>query len=173
MSFRVRVRPAVQKDLHTLVDFSRAMASETESLTLDRRRLRRGLAAILSTPALGFLRVAELATGRSARIVGQMMVTYEWSDWRNATFWWIQSVYVDPTWRRHGVYRTMHEALRREARATPGVCGLRLYVARDNRAAQRTYREMGMITARYRVFEDDFIIRPISPRRTGLRNPPA
>ncbi len=88
-----------------------------------------------------------------------MMITYEWSDWRNGTFWWIQSVYVDPAWRRRGVYRAMHTAIRKEARATHGVCGLRLYVERANRIAQRAYRQVGMRAAYYHVFEDDFVLR--------------
>lgn len=86
--------------------------------------------------------------------------TYEWSDWRNATFWWIQSVYVTPECRRQGVYRAMHDAIRREARATPGVCGIRLYVEGTNRTAQQAYRRAGMQMSSYRVYEEDFVLPP-------------
>lgn len=171
MAPRVRLRPAEAGDLPTLVRFSRAMAMETESRVLDPRRLREGLNSIMSSPALGFLRVAEVDEGGVRRIVGQLMVTYEWSDWRNAVFWWIQSVYVDPSWRRQGVYRAMHQAIRREARSTPGVGGLRLYVEETNRPAQRTYRQLGMTTSPYRVLEDDFIWRSVRhPQRPRGRD---
>lgn len=173
MAFTITVRPAEASDLDTLVRFSLAMAEETESRVLDTPRLRRGLQAILDDPVRGFFRVAQVDGAHLRSIVGQMMITYEWSDWRNGTFWWIQSVYVDPVWRRRGVYRALHESIRREARSTKGVCGLRLYVEQANRSAQRTYRKIGMAPVRYRVFEEDFVLSPfhLSSTRNGPRRP--
>src|SRR5437763_5662161 len=111
------VRPARPADLDLLVNFNAAMAMETEGRALDRERLRRGTQAVIESPARGFYLVAELHEGPLKVVVGQLLVTYEWSDWRNAAFWWIQSVYVDPAWRRKGVYRLMHETIVSQARA--------------------------------------------------------
>jgi len=152
------IRPARLDDLEALVQFSAAMAMETEGRRLDETRLRRGTAAVFESPARGFYRVAEIPGPPADRAIGQLLVTFEWSDWRNATFWWIQSVYVHPDWRRRGVYRRMHEAIVREARARPDVCGVRLYVERENRIAQAAYDRMGLSPAAYRVFEQDFVL---------------
>jgi GNAT superfamily N-acetyltransferase len=151
--------------VEVLVDFSAAMALETEGLTLDRERLRRGTLAVLESSARGFYLVAERLGRASKEVVGQLLVTYEWSDWRNATFWWIQSVYVHPNWRRRGVYRRMHEAVLTQARARKDVCGLRLYVERGNRMAQAAYRQVGLTPSAYRVFEEDFVLTRTEHRR--------
>ena len=92
------------------------------------------------------------------RLVGQLLITYEWSDWRNAFFWWIQSVYVSSEHRRHGVYRTLHNHVLAEANRQGDVCGLRLYVDRDNAVAQRVYSGLDMQQARYDMFEIDFVL---------------
>jgi ribosomal protein S18 acetylase RimI-like enzyme len=84
------------------------------------------------------------------------MVTREWSDWRDAAFWWIQSVYVAPEDRRSGVFRTLYEHVLDEARRTPGVCGLRLYVERENSAAQAAYAALGMRRTAYHLYETEF-----------------
>ncbi|MBM4121345.1 MAG: GNAT family N-acetyltransferase [Nitrospira sp.] len=155
---RLTVRPARLEDADVLVGFSAAMALETEGRTLDREQLRRGTLAVLKSPARGFYLVAERLGGASREVVGQLLVTYEWSDWRNATFWWIQSVYVHPNWRRQGVYRRMHEAVFTQARARKDVCGLRLYVERENRMAQAVYRRVGLTPSSYLVFDEDFVL---------------
>lgn len=160
MTRNLLVRPAELGDLDQLIEFSAAMALETEGRALERARLRQGILGILTEPERGFFRVAERAGRDGARVVGQMMVTYEWSDWRNATFWWIQSVYVAPSCRRQGVYRAMHDAIRQEARRTPGVCGIRLYVEGDNQTAQHAYRQAGMRMSSYQVYEEDFVLPP-------------
>lgn len=160
---RLMIRPARLDDLDVLVQFSAAMAQETEGRALDVERLRRGTAAVFESPARGFYRVAEWPGQPTGQVIGQLLITFEWSDWRNAAFWWIQSVYVRPDWRRRGVYRRMHEAIVQEARARPDVCGLRLYVERENRAAQTAYGRVGLLPAAYRVFEEDFVL----PRRAG------
>lgn len=86
------------------------------------------------------------------------MITYEWSDWRNALFWWIQSVYVEQAWRRQGVFRSMHAKVIERAKADPGVCGVRLYVESENRIAQEVYRKVGLKPSSYAVFENDFVL---------------
>jgi len=152
------VRLARPDDVDALVNFSAAMAIETEGRSLDTERLRRGTLAVLKSPARGFYLVAELPEGSLTVVVGQLLVTYEWSDWRNATFWWIQSVYVHPNWRRHGVYRRMHESVLAQARAQEEVCGVRLYVEASNTVAQTVYRRVGLSPSPYQVFETDFVL---------------
>lgn len=143
------LRCADPRDLDVLVEFNAAMAMETEALNLDRERLRAGVAALLADPAKGRYRVAE----RAGEVVGALMLTREWSDWRCGDWWWIQSVYVRPDARRTGVFRAMFDNVAAEARANPDVCGLRLYVERDNLRAQATYRALGMDETHYRLFE--------------------
>jgi len=151
----IRVRPATSADQATLVDFNAAMALETENKRLDPARLRPGVAAVLSDPARGRYRVAE----QDGRVVGALLVTLEWSDWRNGWFWWIQSVYVRPEARGRGVYRALHRSVLDEARAQPDVCGVRLYVDQENGVAQATYAAVGMGRTHYVFFEEDFTAR--------------
>lgn len=153
---RISVRPAVPADLQVLVTYNAALALETEGRRLDLERLRQGTRAVLEAPARGRYFVAEVRPRGEPLVVGQLLVTFEWSDWRNATFWWLQSVYVDPAWRRKGVFRHLHQEIVRQARAE-GACGIRLYVERKNDAAQAVYRSLGMVSD-YLVFEDDFVM---------------
>ena len=146
----VATRVAVAADAATLAGFNRAMALETESRVLEADRLLPGVEAVLRDPRHGFFVVAE--TGRE--VVGALLITYEWSDWRNGRFWWIQSVYVRPEHRRRGVYRRLHEFVRDRARADGNVVGFRLYVERDNIDAQRTYASLGMGETPYRMYEE-------------------
>jgi ribosomal protein S18 acetylase RimI-like enzyme len=143
------LRCADPRDLDVLVEFNAAMAMETEALSLDRERLRAGVAALLADPAKGRYRLAE----RAGEVVGALMLTREWSDWRCGDWWWIQSVYVRADARRAGVFRALFDSVAVEARADAGVCGLRLYVERDNLRAQATYRALGMDETHYRLFE--------------------
>jgi GNAT superfamily N-acetyltransferase len=152
------IRPARTDDVDALVRFSTAMALETEGRRLDETRLRQGTQAVLDSPARGFYTVAELMDRSPRLVVGQLLVTFEWSDWRNATFWWIQSVYVDAAWRRRGVYRTMHQAILEQAKSRGDVCGVRLYVERENRTAKTVYTKVGLETSSYHVFESDFVL---------------
>ncbi len=151
---RVNVRPATSADWEALVRFSAAMAKETEGRTLDELRLGQGIRAVLDSPERGRYLVAEAGT----TVVGQMLITYEWSDWRNGVFWWIQSVYVDPPARRRGVYRSLHAHVLKEARESRDVCGVRLYVEKGNAAAQATYARLGMSPTAYQVYEQDFVL---------------
>jgi ribosomal protein S18 acetylase RimI-like enzyme len=143
------VREATPGDLDVLIGFAAAMARETEGKVLDGPTLRAGVAALLADPARGRTFVVE----RNGAVVASLMLTFEWSDWRNGFWWWIQSVYVTPAERRRGHYRFLHQHVRALAAQQPDVCGLRLYVENDNANAQATYRTMGMHEAPYRIFE--------------------
>lgn len=157
----ILVRPANHADVNILVGFSAAMAEETEGRCLDRRRLLDGTLALLDAPERGFFIVAEIQDGDRPRLVGQLMVTFEWSDWRNGVFWWVQSVYVEPASRRQGVYRTLHAAIVEKATANPQVCGLRLYVERNNHEAQTVYQRVGLAPSGYTVYEQDFVLAEV------------
>ena len=163
----ILIRQAVQDDAETLVEFNRAMALETEHRQLDRATLRKGTLALLEDSSYGFYILAELSEEQGRKPVGQLMITYEWSDWRNGIFWWIQSVYVDPVWRRRGVYRAMHRHILAKAKADPQVCGIRLYVERENRRAQNVYQGVGLTPSVYTVFEQDFVLG--GPKQSGER----
>lgn len=147
----IKVRRAGPPDLPWLVQFNASMARETEGKALDPATLEQGVTAVLEREGLGFYLLAEVAD----RAAGQLLVTTEWSDWRNAYFWWIQSVYVAPQYRRRGVYRALDQWVRAEARQQGNVCGVRLYVDRDNLTAQRTYQGLGMSPSRYDMYELD------------------
>ena len=125
------------------------MALETEALSLDFETARRGVLAMFDDPDKGSYRVA----CRGETLVGQLMLTTEWSDWRCGYWWWIQSVYVLPEARRSGVYRALHRSVLVDAARARDVRGVRLYVEQDNARAQRTYEALGMKRARYLVFE--------------------
>jgi GNAT superfamily N-acetyltransferase len=159
---QIVVRLAANADVDSLVVFSSAMAQETEGRRLDQARLRDGTLALLAEPERGYFMVAEVSDRGRHRLVGQLMVTFEWSDWRNGVFWWIQSVYVDPAWRRQGIYRVMHGTMVAKAKADPKVCGIRLYVERDNQAAQTVYQRVGLTPSGYAVYQQDFVLAPRS-----------
>jgi GNAT superfamily N-acetyltransferase len=143
------VRAATPADAPLVVEFNRRLAEESEGKTLDAAVLAPGVAAALADPhkALYFLAEGE------GLVAGQMMVTYEWSDWRNGWLWWVQSVYVRPECRRRGAFRALFGHVEGLARRDPAVIGLRLYVDNGNRAAQETYYRMGMRPAGYFVLE--------------------
>ena len=152
------IRAANLDDVESIIAFSAAMAFETENRHLDVARLREGTLSLLNTASYGFFLVAEIRDGEQRRLIGQLMITYEWSDWRNGVFWWIQSVYVDPAWRRRGVFRRIHEAVVSQAKADVKVCGLRLYVEQDNHTAEAVYQRVGLKRSVYKVYEEDFVL---------------
>jgi len=154
----LNIRLARPEDAAIIASFSAAMALETEGRHLDRDRLHNGTIALLHSPDRGFFLVAELEQADDRRLLGQLMITYEWSDWRNGVFWWIQSVYVDPAWRRQSVFRRMHETVMATAKTSPEVCGVRLYVEGSNSAAQVVYRKVGLTPSPYAIFETDFVL---------------
>jgi ribosomal protein S18 acetylase RimI-like enzyme len=139
------VRPATAADLDTVVRFNAALAWESEGKKLHEPTLRAGVLAQLTDPAKGFYTIAE----SGGAIVGQVLITFEWSDWRNGWYWWIQSVYVDAHARRSGVFRALFDHLKAKATADPTVIGLRLYVERENERAQRTYAALGLVEEPY------------------------
>ncbi len=147
-----RVRDGTLDDLKTLAEGNHRMAIETEDLHLDRPTLEQGVASVLRAEQAAAYFIAVTEGGDTA---GQLMVTREWSDWRNAEIWWIQSVYVWPEHRKRGVYRALATHVEAQARAA-GARGLRLYVDLDNAPAQEVYRRMGMNGDHYRLFEQLF-----------------
>jgi ribosomal protein S18 acetylase RimI-like enzyme len=146
------IRDAIPSDEVAIVDFNARLAAETEAKTLDLETLQRGVRAALDDVANGRYFMA----CRGDESVGQLLLTYEWSDWRNGRIWWIQSAYVLPAHRRQGAFTALYEHVRRRAAETPGVVGLRLYVERHNAAAQAVYRHLGMRDSGYLVLEDLF-----------------
>lgn len=149
---QMTIRDATRADASAIADFNGALASETEGRRLDPAMINPGVAAVLADPARGRYWVAD--NGRE--IIGQIMVTWEWSDWRNGMLWWIQSVYVHPDFRQQGVFSALYRHVESLARAAPDVCGLRLYVDADNGRAQRAYQALGMTYPGYQVMETDF-----------------
>ncbi|GJL82066.1 MAG: hypothetical protein DHS20C01_17000 [marine bacterium B5-7] len=134
----------------TIAAFNVAMALETESITLDSNRVRAGVRAVFEKPARGFYLVARI----DEKIIGCLMITHEWSDWRNGLFWWIQSVYVTPEHRGMGVYRRLYRDVLARAMNMGEVCGIRLYVEKDNLNARKAYEALGMSNSGYLVFEE-------------------
>jgi GNAT superfamily N-acetyltransferase len=146
----ITTRRATIQDLDFIVDSNRAMAAETEDVGLQPDTLRQGIEYLMAHPSEGIYLVAEL----DSEPAGTLMVTFEWSDWRNGRFWWIQSVYVPVAFRQRGVYRAMHEAVRALAVKDSQVCGIRLYVEQENDVAQQTYQRIGMHETHYRLYEE-------------------
>jgi GNAT superfamily N-acetyltransferase len=141
-------REAVPADASAIIDFQLAMARETEELELDRSVLTSGVHAVFADPALGRYYVAE----EEGRIIGSLMITYEWSDWRNGMVWWIQSVYVIPEFRRRGIYAGLYSHVKSLVEQST-VRGIRLYVDKRNVPAQQVYTRLGMNGEHYLVFE--------------------
>lgn len=148
----VRVRPAESEDATVIVEFNQSLARESEGLVLSTETVRPGVEALLSDPARGRYFMGEM----DGRVVGQIGLTYEWSDWRNGFFWWIQSAYVCPEARRAGVFRALYHHVEAMALEEPGCTGLRLYVETENERAIATYHALGMSDAPYRMLELDF-----------------
>jgi GNAT superfamily N-acetyltransferase len=135
--------------LEVLAQFNIALADESECLELEPARVRAGVEAFLRDPAKGAYFVAV----SGGKVVGQLLITHEWSDWRNGDFWWLQSVYVHPEYRRHGVFTALFEFVQSKAASTADVCGLRLYMENNNSRARAAYCRLGMSETHYHVFE--------------------
>ena len=142
-----------------IADFNARIATETEHIQLHPQRVLAGVTALLNDPAKGIYFLAETSVDARPEIVGQLLITYEWSDWRNGNFWWIQSVYVAAPFRGAGVFRALFHYVHEAARSRPDVCGLRLYMDAHNDAARKTYTRIGMKQTNYQVFELDFVLR--------------
>lgn len=146
----IKIRRAQTRDAGDIARFNQAMALETEQKQLMPEVVLAGVNALFENPAQGFYIVAE----DNSKVVACLMITTEWSDWRNGLFWWVQSVFVAPDYRRRGIYRRMYGFVKELAAQAPNVCGFRLYVEQDNRRAQKTYAALGMTQSPYRFFEE-------------------
>jgi ribosomal protein S18 acetylase RimI-like enzyme len=147
----MNIRLAEKNDIASLVGFNQAMALETEGKNLEASVLTPGVAAVFDDANKGFYVVAE----DKELVVGGLLITYEWSDWRNKWFWWIQSVYVLPEFRGRSIYREMYAFVKQLAIGRGGVCGFRLYVEKENVEAQRVYERLGMHESHYLAYEEE------------------
>lgn len=147
----MKIRIANSDDADCLVAFNQAMALETEGKQLSDEIISNGVKAVFADEKKGFYVVAE----SDDRIVGGLMVTYEWSDWRDKWFWWIQSVYIVPEGRGQKLYSRMYDFVRQRAAEAGNVCGFRLYVENDNFHAQKVYEALGMSSSHYLMYEED------------------
>ncbi|NQT63226.1 MAG: GNAT family N-acetyltransferase [Candidatus Marinimicrobia bacterium] len=143
------IRRATRDDILTIVGFNQAMALETEDISLDTSILLPGVEAIFENPEHGFYIVCEI----EGLVKACLMITYEWSDWRNGIFWWIQSVFVKKEYRKRGLYKLMYEFIKTQIDKDSEIIGLRLYVDDDNVKAQNVYTKLGMKKSNYQLFE--------------------
>ncbi len=146
----IKVRQAMAAEAGRIADFNRAMAIETEGVALNENTVTAGVVGVLGQPGRGFYLVAEV----DGVVAGCLLITYEWSDWRNKMFWWIHSVYVKPELRGRGIYSALNEKAKELAAKAGNVCGFRLYVHRSNTRTQEVFRILGMEETEYLLFED-------------------
>lgn len=144
----ISIRKAKPDDASVIIDFQQKMAWETEHMTLLPEIISKGVNAVFQNPFYGQYWVA----AENDKVVASLLITYEWSDWRNSVVWWFQSVYVLPEYRRSGIFRSMYSHIKSEALKS-GIAGLRLYVETNNSGAQRTYEALGMQSEHYRFYE--------------------
>ncbi len=148
----ISIRYATIKDAAAITAFNSAMAMETENKQLPPQTVEIGVKTALTNQEYGFYLLAE----SDGNPVGQLMITKEWSDWRNGEFWWVQSVYVSPDYRGKGIYKQLYEKVKELAKTDGNVCGIRLYVDNDNEVAQKAYTKLGMTTTNYLLYEEDW-----------------
>ena len=146
------IRKASNNDINTIVTFNYLMAKETETILLDKNIVKLGVKSVITDPSKAQYWIAE----NNNKIIGQLMITYEWSDWRNGDMWWISSVYVTENFRRRGVFSALYKHIEHMAKENLGCCGIRLYIEKHNERAQKTYLSLGMNDAGYDVMEVDF-----------------
>lgn len=147
----INIRQANAQDAQAIADFNSLMAMETEAKTLQPETILGGVQNMIANPAYGYYLVAE----QDGQLIGSLMVTSEWSDWRNGLFWWIQSVYIRKEWRRQGIYRQLYAMVKTLAAQDGNICGFRLYVEKDNLKAQQTYQSLGMTATDYLIYEEE------------------
>ncbi|MEZ5081907.1 MAG: GNAT family N-acetyltransferase [Bacteroidales bacterium] len=145
----MEISVAFPEDIERIVEFQQKMAQETEQISLDNYTVSLGVQAVFSNPAKGTYVVAK---DRNT-LVASMLLTPEWSDWRNATFLWIQSLYVLPEYRKKGIFRKMYDYVKKTVNDSNHYAGIKLYVASENELAQEVYKNVGMISSHYRLFE--------------------
>ena len=144
-------QPGIE-DINSLVDFNIKMAKETENKILNKKIVTKGVSEVLTDTTLGYYVIAK----NKNTILGSLMITYEWSDWRNGMFWWIQSVYVEKEYRKQGVYKKMYSYIKDKALKDNSCTGIRLYVEQENKIAQSVYTKLEMKETHYKLFEIDF-----------------
>jgi GNAT superfamily N-acetyltransferase len=144
----ITIRKAETGDAAAIVDFQLKMAWETEKLSLSAETVVKGVRGVFDEPSRGQYYVAE----SDGKVIASLLITHEWSDWRNCNVWWFQSVYVVPDWRRQGIFRSMYTFIKHEA-GKQGIAGLRLYVETKNERAQKTYEALGMSSEHYSFYE--------------------
>jgi len=144
----ILIRKAIPSDASTIIGFQQKMAWETEQMVLVDEIITKGVETVFKEPSRGQYYVAEA----DGKVIASLLITYEWSDWRNSNVWWVQSVYVLPRFRRQGIFRSMYDFIMKEA-DKHYVAGLRLYVETNNSAAQKTYESLGMKSEHYRMYE--------------------
>ncbi|WP_017212834.1 GNAT family N-acetyltransferase [Clostridium beijerinckii] len=143
------IRKATLEDLETIVKFNYNLAKETEDKELNLEILRNGVKAMIEDSSKGQYYVYEV----NGRVVGQIMFTYEWSDWRNGMFLWVQSVYVDSEYRKKGIYKKLYHNVKNICDNNDGIAGIRLYVEKENINAKATYESLGMSECNYNMYE--------------------
>ena len=144
----ITIRKATPEDASQIIDFQQKMAWETEKMHLMAETISKGVNAVFSDTSRGQYWVAE----DNNIVIASLLITYEWSDWRNANVWWFQSVYVLPGYRRTGIFRSMFKHIKNEAEKEK-IAGLRLYVETNNTIAQNTYENLGMKSLHYKMYE--------------------
>jgi GNAT superfamily N-acetyltransferase len=144
----ISIRKANSSDVPAIVDFQLKMAWETEEMSLDHETVKKGVNAVFEDPSRGQYYVAD----NDGNVIASLLITYEWSDWRNRNVWWFQSVYVIPDYRRQGIFRKMYNHIRNLAELND-IAGLRLYVETKNISAQKTYEALGMSSEHYSFYE--------------------
>jgi|SRR6056297_3954925 len=150
MKSTLSIRKATKSDIETIAQFNINMALETENKVLPREIITKGVETLINNNHLGFYLMAE----KDSKVVGSLMITTEWSDWRNGLFWWVQSVYVIKDYRRQGIYSALYEHVKKLSKKEP-VCGFRLYVEKENKIAQKTYETLGMYKTGYLLYEEE------------------
>ncbi len=149
------IRTGLRTDAETIARFNVALAKETEHFDLEFERTLRGVNAMFDDTARGFYLLAEI----NGEIAGQLMITYEWSDWRNGVFWWIQSVYIKEAFRAQKIFKSLYEHVVSLARKEGNVCGLRLYAEKQNERAHAVYKKLGIKVTDYDLLEVDFVLK--------------
>lgn len=147
----MNIRKALNKDIDVIARYNYNLAYETENKILDMNILTKGVEAIIKDENKGIYNVCEI----NGEVVGQIMYTFEWSDWRNGTFLWIQSVYVNKEFRGMGVFKALYKFIRDIADNDNNICGIRLYVEKENTIAKKTYKNIGMKECNYYIYEYD------------------
>ncbi len=159
------IRSATPEDASKIASFNVALARETEQCALNRRLVGAGVRTVLAEPRHGFYMVAD--TGK--KIVGMALITFEWSDWLNRQWWWLQSVYVDPAVRRQGVFSKIYGYIQEIAEHQGNVAGIRLYVEKENSVALRSYGQLGLQPNAYRFLESPLVEKKSVPRKAVRR----